>query len=159
MVSGGRAEGERVAALLGLEPLPDEGGLFRRTHVDAHSSAIYYLLIAPEFSALHRLAATETYHWYAGAPLRMLLLAPDGAVAEPLLGPDLVAGQRPQLVVPAGTWQGSSPAGEWSLVGTTTAPPFDWAGFELGDRAALTARYPDAGDRIAALTRAAGPGH
>jgi predicted cupin superfamily sugar epimerase len=147
------SEGERVAELLGLEPLPDEGGLFRRTHIDAHSSAIYYLLIAPDFSALHRLAATETYHWYAGAPLRLLLLGPDGAVAEAVLGPDVAAGQRPQLVVPAGTWQGSRPDGEWSLVGTTMAPPFDWTGFELGERAALSAGYPAAAERIAALTR------
>jgi predicted cupin superfamily sugar epimerase len=147
------SEGERVAELLGLEPLPGEGGLFRRTHIDAHSSAIYYLLLAPDFSALHRLSATETYHWYAGAPLRLLLLDADGRVTEPVLGPDLAAGQRPQIVVPAGTWQGSSPAGEWSLVGTTTAPPFDWAGFELGERAALTARYPEAADRITQLTR------
>jgi predicted cupin superfamily sugar epimerase len=153
MVSAERAEGERVAALLGLEPLPGEGGLFRRTHVDAHSSAIYYLLLAPDFSAMHRLSATETYHWYAGAPLRMLLLGADGRVGEPVLGPDLGAGQRPQVVVPAGAWQGSSPAGEWSLVGTTTAPPFDWAGFELGERAALVARYTAAAARIAALTR------
>jgi uncharacterized protein len=147
------SEGERVAELLGLEPLPDEGGLFRRTHIDAHSSAIYFLLIAPEFSAMHRLTATETYHWYAGSPLRLLLLGDDGQVAEPVLGPDLAAGQRPQIVVPAGTWQGSSSTGGWSLVGTTTAPPFDWDGFELGERAALTAGYPDAVDRIAALTR------
>jgi uncharacterized protein len=147
------SEGERVAELLGLEPLPGEGGLFRRTHIDAHSSAIYYLLLAPDFSALHRLSATETYHWYAGAPLRLLLLDADGRVTEPVLGPDLAAGQRPQIVVPAGTWQGSSPAGEWSLVGTTTAPPFDWAGFELGERAALTARYPEAAERITQLTR------
>ncbi|MHA6630862.1 cupin domain-containing protein [Pseudonocardia sichuanensis] len=151
-----RIEGERLAELLGLEPLPDEGGLFRRMHLDAHSSAIYYLLLAPEFSALHRLGATETYHWYAGAPLRMLLLGADGQVDEPVLGQDVAAGQRPQVVVPAGTWQGSSPAGEFCLVGTTTAPPFDWAHFELGDRARLTAAHPGAADRIAALTRAGG---
>ena len=147
------SDGERVAELLGLEPLPGEGGLFRRTHIDAHSSAIYYLLRAPDFSAMHRLAATETYHWYAGSPLRLLLLGADGQVAEPVLGPELAEGQRPQIVVPAGTWQGSGPAGEWSLVGTTTAPPFDWAGFELGERAALAARHPEAAHRIAELTR------
>ncbi|WP_433555706.1 cupin domain-containing protein [Pseudonocardia xinjiangensis] len=161
-LSGGvvsRAEGERVAALLGLEPLPDEGGLFRRTHLDAHSAAIYYLLLAPEFSALHRLDATETYHWYAGSPLRLLLLHPGGAIEEPVLGPGLEAGQRPQVVVAAGTWQGSSPEGEWSLVGTTTAPPFDWAGFRLGDRAVLLDRYPGARSRITQLTRPARPDH
>ena len=106
-----RAEGSGWPLCSGLEPLPDEGGMFRRTYADAHSSAIYYLLVAPDFSALHALSATETYHWYAGAPLRLLLLHPDGGATEPVLGPDLAAGQRPQQVVPAGTWQGSSPRG------------------------------------------------
>ncbi len=152
-----RDHGERLAALLGLQPLPGEGGLFRRTHLDEHFSAIYYLLLAPEFSALHVLAATETYHFYAGSPLRMLLLHPDGAVAEPVLGPDIGEGQRPQLVVPAGSWQGGSPAGPWSLVGTTMAPPFDWAGFTLGERAGLVERYPAARRRIEQLTRDVGP--
>lgn len=144
---------ERVAALLGLEPLPDEGGRFRRMHIDAHSSAIYYLLVAPEFSALHRLRSTEVYHWHGGSPLRLLLLAPDGGVAEPVLGPDLAAGQRPQLIVPAGIWQGASPDGEFSLVGTTMAPPFTRSDFELGIRADLTRAYPQARYRIEHLTR------
>ena len=152
-MSPGGISPPEIVALLGLEPLPDEGGMFRRTHIDAHSSAIYYLLTAPDFSAMHALAATETYHWYAGAPLRMLLLHPDGSTAEPVLGPDLAAGQRPQIVVPAGTWQGSSPGGAWTLAGTTTAPPFDWTGFRLGDRAALGERYPAARARIGELTR------
>jgi predicted cupin superfamily sugar epimerase len=142
-----------IIELLGLEPLPDEGGMFRRTYIDAHASAIYYLLVAPDFSALHALTATETYHWYAGAPLRLLLLHPDGATTEPVLGADLGAGQRPQVVVPAGTWQGSSPDGAWTLVGTTTAPPFDWTGFRLGDRADLIDRHPAARLRIRELTR------
>lgn len=151
-----RAEGERLAALLGLEPLPGEGGLFRRTHADRHSAAILYLLLAPDFSAVHRLDTTEVYHWHAGAPLRVLLLGPAGGVSEPVLGPDVGRGQHPQLVVPAGTWQGSSSLGAWTLVGTTTAPPFEWSAFQLGDRATLTAGYPDAAERITELTRAPG---
>jgi predicted cupin superfamily sugar epimerase len=148
-----RADGERVAQLLGLAPLPDEGGLFRRTFADAHSSAIYFLLLAPDFSALHVLAATETYHWYAGSPLRLLLLHEGGHATEQTLGPDLERDERPQLVVPAGTWQGSAPTGAWSLVGTTMAPPFDWSGFRLGERADLLRRWPTAHARITALTR------
>ena len=112
---------QEIVRELDLAPLPDEGGYFRRTHADAHASAIYYLLAVPDFSAMHVLTAAETYHHYAGAPLVMLLLHPDGRVERPVLGPDLAAGQRPQIVVPAGTWQGSSPAGEWALVGATTA--------------------------------------
>jgi predicted cupin superfamily sugar epimerase len=152
------APAAQIIELLGLEPLPGEGGMFRRTHLDAHSSAIYYLLATPDFSALHALTATETYHWYAGSPLRLLLLHPGGEVGEPVLGADLVGGRRPQVVVPAGTWQGSSPLGAWSLVGTTTAPPFDWSGFRLGDRAELTAGWPGARARIAELTRDRSPG-
>lgn len=138
---------------LGLEPLEHEGGLFRRMHIDEHSSAIYYLLAAPDFSALHALDSVEVYHWYAGAPLRMLLLHPDGRSEELLLGPDHSAGQLPQAVVSPGVMQGSSSSGAWTLIGTTMSPPFQWEGFELGDRAALQERYPDAAARIAELTR------
>jgi len=138
---------------LGLEPLEHEGGLFRRMHLDEHSSAIYYLLADPDFSALHALDSVEVYHWYAGAPLRMLLLHPDGRSEERLIGPDHEAGQLPQAVVSPGVMQGSSPAGAWTLIGTTMSPPFQWDGFVLGDRAALQERYPDAAARIAELTR------
>ncbi|MBL3686067.1 cupin domain-containing protein [Leucobacter zeae] len=147
------AEAAAWVERLGLEPLEHEGGLFRRMHLDEHSSAIYYLLAAPDFSALHALDSVEVYHWYAGAPLRMLLLHPDGRDEELLLGPDHAAGQLPQAVVAPGVMQGSSSAGAWTLIGTTMAPPFQWQGFALGERAALQARYPGASDRIAELTR------
>jgi predicted cupin superfamily sugar epimerase len=149
-----RGEGKQIAQLLGLERLPGEGGLFRRTYIDAHCSVIYFMLIAPDFSALHALDGVETYHWYAGSSLRLLLLYPGGRVEQPILGPDLAAGARPQLVVPAGVWQGSSPLGVWTLVGTTTAPPFAWSGFRLGRRAELIAGWPQAAPRIRALVRA-----
>ncbi len=142
-----------LAAALELAPLPHEGGLYRQSYQDEHSTAIYYLLADGDFSALHLLDAVEVYHWYAGDPLRLLLLFPDGSVAEPLLGPDVAAGQRPQIVVPAGVWQGSDSAGAWSLVGTTMAPGFTWDGFELGDGAELAARFPEAAERIARLVR------
>lgn len=148
-------EAARWVERLALEPLEHEGGLYRRMHLDEHSSAIYYLLADPDFSALHALASVEVYHWYAGDPLRLLLLHPDGRAEERLLGPDADAGQLPQLVVPPGVMQGSSSLGSWSLVGTTMSPPFAWNGFELGDRTALCERYPDAAERIAELTRPA----
>jgi hypothetical protein len=149
-----RAEGERIARLLELERLPGEGGLFRRTYVDAHCSVIYFMLLAPEFSALHALDGVETYHWYAGSPLRLLLLHPGAQVEQLVLGPDLSAGAKPQIVVPAGVWQGSSPLGEWTLAGTTMAPAFEWSAFHLGRRAELAAGWPDAAPPICALTRA-----
>lgn len=146
-------EAARWVERLELEPLEHEGGLFRRMHIDEHSSAIYYLLAQPDFSALHALSSVEVYHWYAGSPLRLLVLHSDGRSEEALLGPDPDADQLPQFVVPAGATHGSAPAGEWSLVGTTMAPPFEWEGFVLGEREALQQRYPEAADRIAELTR------
>ena len=146
-----RAAGEAVAARLRLLPLPHEGGLFRETHRDRHSSAIYFMLLDPMVSTLHRLNGDEVYHWYAGSPLRLLLLHPDGRAEQPVLGPDVLAGQQPQLRVPAGVWQGSSPVGDGALVGTTMAPPFDWNGFELGDADRLTVAYPKVADRIRSL--------
>jgi predicted cupin superfamily sugar epimerase len=112
------------------------------------------MLIAPDFSALHSLDGVETYHWYAGSPLRLLLLRPGGQVDQPVLGADLVAGARPQVVVPAGVWQGSSSLGEWTLAGTTMAPAFQWSAFHLGRRTELVSGWPDAAPRIRALTRA-----
>lgn len=150
---GDRVSGQRLARHLGLEPLPDEGGLFRRTHIDEHSSCIYFMLLAPEFSALHRLRTTEIYHYYSGAPLRMLLLTPDGEAHYPVLGPDVENGQQPQVIVLPGVWQGSSSGGEWSLVGAMSAPPFTWERFELGEQSQLRASYPQAASRITELTR------
>jgi len=141
-----------IAGALGLEPLPHEGGMFVQTLVDEHSTAIYYLLESPAVSAMHRLTSTEVFHFYAGSPARMLLLRPEGTVEEPVLGVDLAAGERPQVIVPAGTWQGTSSLGAWTLLGTTMAPGFTWDGFELGERAALVERWPGASVRIEELT-------
>ncbi len=142
-----------MAAALGLTPLESEGGLFRRTYATAAVSAIHYLVAAPDFSALHRLRTSdELFFFSAGAPLRMLLL--DGGDArEELLGPDPIAGQHSQLLVPAGAWQGASSTGGWSLVSTVVVPGFQWDDFELGSRDALTARFPAWAGRISELTR------
>jgi uncharacterized protein len=142
-----------IARILGLEPLADEGGMYAQSYVDELSTAIYYLLEPPAFSAMHRLTAPELFHFYAGAPARMLLLRPGGSIEEPTLGADLAAGERPQIVVPAGTWQGTSSRGDWTLLGTTMAPGFSPDGFELGLRATLAAGWPAAGPRLAELTR------
>ena len=146
-----------IIALLGLEPLPGEGGHFAETWRDRHGSAIYYLIRPGDFSAMHRLGGPELWHHYAGAAVDMLLLHPDGAVETPVLGDDLGGRQRPCVAVPAGTWMGAATRGDWSLLGTTMAPPYDPAGFELGDAADLIARYPSAAEAITALTRPAAP--
>ncbi|MYI56963.1 MAG: cupin domain-containing protein [Acidimicrobiia bacterium] len=142
-----------IVGLLGLELLPDNEGYFTETWRDEHSSAIYYVMRSGNFSAMHRQDRPELWHHYAGAAVEMLLLAPDGGIAAPILGDDLGRGQRPCVAVPAGTWLGAATTGDWSLVGTTMAPPFDQEGFELGDGAELIARYPTAAGAIGRLVR------
>lgn len=126
-----------VIQLLGLLPHP-EGGHYRETFRDeatwdgrALSTAIYFLLEAGVVSRWHRVDAVETWHWYAGAPLA-LRIAPDGlAYTGTALGPDLLAGQRPQGVVPTNHWQQAESLGAWTLVGCTVAPGFTFDGFEI----------------------------
>ena len=144
---------DEIAALLGMVLLPGEGGRWVQTLLDDRSSAILYLLSDGDFSAMHRLDADEIYQHYAGDPGEMLFLDPDGSVDRPVLGSDLEAGQRPQLVVPVGVWQGSSTLGQWSLLGTTMAPPYSDEGFELGERDRLVDGWPAAAGRIEQLTR------
>lgn len=125
-----------VIALLDLKPHP-EGGHYRETFRDPREvggrsvgTAIYFLLAAGERSHWHRVDAAEIWHWHAGAPL--VLGVSDGKTSETLtLGPDLLAGQRPQGVVPARAWQAARSLGDWSLVGCTVSPGFDFAGFGL----------------------------
>lgn len=127
-----------IITALNLEPHP-EGGRYAETWREppsegtrSASSAIYYLLRAGEESRWHRVDATEIWHFYAGAPLELCLARDDGAAAVAhRLGNDLVAGERPQIVVPAGWWQAARPLGAWTLAGCTVAPGFEFEGFEL----------------------------
>ena len=126
-----------IVRLLRLQPHP-EGGHFRETfRDDGHdggrgvSTAIYYLLMAGEVSHWHRVDAAEIWHWHAGSPL-VISITPNGHdVAAHHLGNNLATGQRPQIVVPKGHWQTATSLGEWTLVGCTVAPAFDFAGFEM----------------------------
>ncbi len=126
-----------LIAKLDLKPHP-EGGYYSETFRDApdggrgHSTAIYYLLEAGDLSAWHRVNdAAEVWHYYAGDPL-VITISPDGHDATAIhLGPDVMAGQRPQVVVPAGHWQTAESLGRFTLVGCTVAPGFEFAGFEM----------------------------
>ena len=157
---------EALAARLGLAPHP-EGGFYRETYrastlVDtprgprAASTAIHFLVTRGTFSALHRIASDEVWHHYAGAALRVVRIAEDGARHDLVLGAELDAGQAPQGVVPAGEWFGATleSEGAWALVGCTVAPGFDFADFELARRDDLLARFPQHDAIIRALTRA-----
>jgi len=144
---------DEIIATLGLEPLPDEGGMWAQTWIDERSTGIYFLLREGDFSALHRLLSMELYHFYGGDPAEVVVLRPDGTAGRHLLGMDLRAGQRPSVPIAGGVWQGSRTTGEWTLLGTTMAPPFTVEGFELGDRATLIAAYPSMTRTIMALSR------
>ena len=144
---------EEISDILGLEPLPLEGGMWVQTFKDKNSTAIYYLLSENNFSAMHKLEATEIYHYYAGAPAQMLLLDSVGKSEEPVLGADLDSGHRPQIIVKPGVWQGSRTTGEWTLLGTTMAPPYSQEMFQLADREELLKGWPDIEKKIYGLTR------
>ena len=129
-----------VIRLLALKPHP-EGGHFRETFCDTvggargASTAIYFLLARGERSHWHRVDAAEVWHHYAGAPLALEIATGKRAPIERVtLGPDLAAGERPQAVVPADAWQAAESLGDWSLVGCTVAPGFEFKGFELAPR-------------------------
>ena len=145
-----------LIARLGLEPHP-EGGWYRQTFRDdvpggrARSTAIYFLLERHQRSHWHRVDAVEVWHWYAGAPLELSIAPPQPVEAAPVadgsvaaleatagsawrtltLGIDFAAGQLPQGIVPTDHWQSARSLGDWTLVGCTVAPGFEFDGFEL----------------------------
>lgn len=172
-LGGGPEDGSAAAgwiAALALAPHP-EGGWFRETyrasdvlpraHLPARfggpravSTAIYFLLRRGEFSALHRIRSDEIWHLYAGGPLGLTLLYPDGRATRLRLGTDVTRGDAPQAVVPAGCWYGAwlEDGAPFALTGGTVAPGFDFEDFELGTRRELLARFPQHRALIEPLT-------
>ena len=142
------ASADEIIRRLGLVPLPDEGGFFRETHRDEHSTAIYYFITPESFSSLHAVRKIEIWHFYAGDPAKMVQVHPGGKVKEVVIGPDLASGQSTQVVVPANVWQGTRllPGGKWALFGCTVAPAFQFEDFTAPDpeaiRGAVGAAWP-----------------
>lgn len=158
------AEAAALVEALDLAPHP-EGGFYRETHRAAArdasgraaSTCIYFLLPAGHVSHLHRIDADEAWHLYLGGPLEIHELDPERPAAPARvtrLGTDLARGEMPQHVVPGGRWFGAVPApgAAYALVGCTVAPGFEFERFELGERAALLANFPQARRTIEALT-------
>lgn len=129
---------DEIIQKLDLQPHP-EGGYYRQTWIEetengrrASGTAIYFLLKRGENSHWHRVDAVEIWHYYAGAPLVLSLSDSDaGPKREATLGPDLSAGQMPQLIVKKDEWQAARSLGDWTLVGCTVSPGFQFEGFTL----------------------------
>jgi len=161
------ARAQQLIEALGLVPHP-ERGFYAETYraparvlSSAHagersaSTAIYFLICDPERATfLHRLKSDEVFHLYEGGPLEVLRLFPDRSWDVAHLGLAVERGERPQLVLPAGTWFGTelAPGASHCLIGCTVAPGFEFEDFEL-DGADLQTSYPAAAGRIARLGR------
>lgn len=163
---------KEIIEYLGLVPLPIEGGYYKVTYTSddilseemlpnrykserALSNAIYYLLEPGTFSALHRLESDEIWHFYAGDPVELSHIHPDGQSETVILGSDVLGDENPQVPVRRGTWMGAKlvDGGQYALLGTTMAPGYEEADFEIGDRTALLEEFPSHGDLIKSLTR------
>jgi predicted cupin superfamily sugar epimerase len=170
----GHMTAQEVKSLLGLAPHPREGGCYVRTYESGEllppnafsdrrypgprhtATAIYYLLEPDTFSEMHRLQSDEIFHFYAGDAVEMLQLHAGGGATVLRIGNDLARGERPQVVVARGTWQGSRlvPGGQWALLGCTVSPGFEYKDYESATREELCAEWPDSSALIAELTRA-----
>ena len=158
-----------LVELYNLEPHP-EGGFYKETFRDdksipasslpehggdrSYSTGIYFLLTKGMISSLHRIKSDEMWHFYLGGPLTVVQISPNGDVEEIVLGQGVKSGQKVQHVVPAGYWFGAYPneGSEYSFVGCTVAPGFDFRDFEMGNRENLIKQFPNAKDIIEKLT-------
>lgn len=170
-IFGAMLKAADVIARFGLTPLPGEGGFFARSWTSSRcnpdgrptGTAIYFLLTATDFSALHRLKTDEVWHFYAGAAVEHVQLFRSG-LRRIRLGHNFSAGEVPQLAIPAGTWQGARLAEpreplkeDWSLLGCTLAPGWLDSEFELGDVTALVREFPSCAEAIPSFVRKGGP--
>lgn len=161
---------EDLISIYHLQPHP-EGGFFKETYRDVElipqsalpqrftgdrnfSTAIYFLIPEGKKSHLHRIKSDEVWHFYLGGPLTLIEISPQGKLHKMILGQDVKNGQKLQHIVPQGTWFGaySNPGSAFFFVGCTVAPGFDFADFEMGKRADLLKRYPQAKEEILFLT-------
>lgn len=158
-------EAGRIITKLGLERLPGEGGYFRRTWTGPTlegsdrpaGTAISFLITPEEFSAWHRLQTDEIWHFQAGDPVKLMQLDEStGELRTVQLGPDILAGEEPQVVVPSGVWQGACLATidrGWALLGCTLVPGWDEREFQLADPEELRRKFPGARAEIGELIR------
>lgn len=168
-----RVSAESLIQDLALEPLPWEGGYYRETWRSdvtipqqalgsayagsrAAGTSIYYMLTPDTLSKMHRLPSPETFHFYMGDAVEMLLLHPDGSDQVITFGQNLSAGQHLQFTILGNTWMGGKLSAGYehgfALMGTTVAPGFDFDDLEMGATDSLLHEYPKPSELIRALT-------
>ena len=156
-----------------FEMLPHpEGGYYKETYKsiettakdalpqrfggDRHfSTAIYFLLEQGNFSAFHKIASDECWHFYAGQTLLIYVIHDTGNLEIIRLGNDILNGETFQYIVPAGCWFASepSPTSSYSFVGCTVAPGFEFEDFEMAKADSLIIQYPQHEKEIKRLCR------
>jgi uncharacterized protein len=158
-----------IINMLQLKEHPKEKGYFMETYrsrekltweslparyegMRPFSTAIYFLLTADGFSEMHRLKSDEIFHFYNGDPAELLLLSPDRKGQLISFGNSIEKGERPQIIIPAGSWQGMRTTGEFTLFGCTVSPGFEYPDYEKGSRKNLIADYPEFAQKITQLT-------
>ena len=154
---------DELVRRLGLVPHP-EGGFYKEMYRAALAvetprgtrsagTAIYYLLPRGTFAAWHRVTSDEVWHFYDGHPLELLLVGASGGVETVVLGRDVTKGEQPQVVVHAGVLQAAVPQGEYTLVGCTVSPGFDFSDWEMPSAESLVAQYPEHAELMRQLAK------
>ena len=156
---------------LKLSPHP-EGGYFKETYRSKeeikeeclgdqykgkrnHATCIYFLLTSTMFSAFHRIHQDEIWHFYDGSPLLLHIISPKGKYSAYIVGNNVSSNQKPQVIVPGGSWFAANVIGDnsYSLVGCTVSPGFDFLDFDLANRNELITSFPQHKKLITELTR------
>lgn len=119
------------------------------------STGIYFLLTSDTFSAFHQVHQDEGWHFYQGSPILLHTISPEGQYSITTIGNDILNGEVPQYYVKGGTWFGATVKNEndFSLVGCTVSPGFDFRDFVLADRRELLKTFPAHQKIIGELTR------
>jgi len=162
---------KKIVEVLGLQPHP-EGGYYKEVYrskgdisqgcLDGqfegarnYSTSIYFMLTSDTFSAFHRIKQDEIWHFYQGSPIRLHTISPAGLHQEHTIGSDILNGQQPQMVVPAGYWFAAEVVEKdaFALVGCTVSPGFDFRDFELADQDSLIDEFPEHAELIGEFTR------
>ena len=144
---------QKIIDMYNMQSHP-EGGYFAETYrsellVDTSSgkrnasTAIYFLITKNSISHFHRLKSDEGWHFYLGDPLKIIEITPSGELIETIMGPSLNLGHKSQYFVPAGHWFASTSLGDYSFVGCTVSPGFDFKDFEMGKKKDLSDKFPN----------------